>query len=50
MRGFIDILPSSGSVITKRKVEFLTVGATYGMKSADFQALFLGREVVSSPS
>ena len=48
--GFIDILSSSGLLITNRKVEVLTVGATYGMKGADFWAWFFGREVVSSPS
>jgi len=36
VRGFIDILSSSALLITGEKVEFLNVGATYGMKGADF--------------
>jgi hypothetical protein len=33
---FIDILSTSALLITNGKVEFLTVGATYGMKGVDF--------------
>jgi hypothetical protein len=36
MHGFIDILSRLVALITGRNVAFLTFGANYGMKAADF--------------